>query len=564
MMASLLNTFNALDMRKKIVLGVAVLLTILMVLFVARTATQPSMALLYGGLDPKAAGEVTTALDQLGVATDVRGDAIYVPEGERDRARMELAQQNLPAQGQAGYELLDNLTGFGTTSEMFEAAYWRAKEGELARTIAAVPGVRSARVHIGASARRPFARSEQRSSAAVTVNMQAGPLQQSTALSIRYLTALAVADLDPSQVAVIDARHGVILRPGEDSAAPLADETADRRSLQIKQELEQLIGVRVGDENVRVSVTVETTRESQTVSERIIDPESRVTMNAETEEMVEQTRGTSRAVTVASNLPDGDEQEGADNSANREQTRETISYNYSQTERSSVIEPGAVKRLGVAVLVDEQEVIGADGETTSQPRSAEELATIEALVKSAIAFNADRGDVVTVESMRFAPPLDVEQQAEAGLVEQVLANNVMTLIQGALLAAVALAMALFVVRPILLSAAAGPQDDEEERAALGLDGEQGALAAIGPDGELIIDAEGAAGLPAPDGEEARKAEALAALGVVDSEEEQRIKTAIDCLREAVSEKTDESVALLKRWLHAPTEAQAAAQAAYGR
>jgi flagellar M-ring protein FliF len=102
---------------------------------ISRMASAPSMALLYSGLDPAAAGEVVSALEAEGVAFEVRDAAILVDSSQRDRLRMDLAARGLPAGGPAGYELLDNLTGFGTTSQMFDAAYWRAKEGELARTI---------------------------------------------------------------------------------------------------------------------------------------------------------------------------------------------------------------------------------------------------------------------------------------------------------------------------------------------------------------------------------------------------------------------------------------------
>ena len=116
------------------------------------------MTLLYAGLDPAAAGEVITALEQRGIAYSVQGDAIYVDGSKRDQSRMALAQEGLPKGGGAGYELLDDLNGFGTTAQMFDAAYWRAKEGELARTILVIPQVRAARVHLANQQSRPFAR----------------------------------------------------------------------------------------------------------------------------------------------------------------------------------------------------------------------------------------------------------------------------------------------------------------------------------------------------------------------------------------------------------------------
>jgi flagellar M-ring protein FliF len=138
---------NLSNSRRGILVG-ATLAMFLAILGLAKFAGQADMALLYSGLDNASAGAVVTALDQQAVAYEIRGDAIYVDQSKRDGLRMTLAAQGLPATGGNGYELLDSLSGFGTTSQMFDAAYWRAKEGELARTVLALPEVRSARVHV--------------------------------------------------------------------------------------------------------------------------------------------------------------------------------------------------------------------------------------------------------------------------------------------------------------------------------------------------------------------------------------------------------------------------------
>ena len=132
-MQNLLDLWANLGNRRRAIVIGATLAMFLAILGLARLAGTPNMALLYSGLDGTAAGDVVTALDAQGVTYEVRGDAIYVDESLRDNLRMVLAGQGLPATGGTGYELLDSLSGFGTTSQMFDAAYWRAKEGELAR-----------------------------------------------------------------------------------------------------------------------------------------------------------------------------------------------------------------------------------------------------------------------------------------------------------------------------------------------------------------------------------------------------------------------------------------------
>ena len=564
-MTSLLNTWNALTIQRRVFLIAAVIGAMVAVAMVARLAAQPSMSLLYGGLDPKNSGEVVAALEGMGVAVEVRGDSIYVPTGERDRVRLALARDGLPERGQDGYELLDNLSGFGTTSEMFNAALWRAREGELARTILSVPGVRSARVHIGAAARRAFARGDQKPTAAVTVRMSSSALSDSAALSIRYLVALAVPGLDPAQVAVIDAENGVVLRPGEDRAGALVDR-AERRGDKLKAELEALLSVRVGAGNARVSVTVETTSESQTVSERILDPDSQVTMNSQVEETTSTNKGGAGAVTVASNLPDGDAAGGSTRESSESQNRETVSYQYSETRRDQVTQAGAVKRVGVAVLINDARAVAEDGTVTYAQRAPEELAAIEDLVKSAIAFDAERGDTVTVESMRFVEDPGEGTLAEASPIERALADNLPTFLQLGVLALVALALGLFVVRPILTSGARQEQDAFEAEA-LSLDGEapadtlESAPAALGATDDPLAVAPMAVGATEPDelAADVETAEQIAARVSAEDNPERDLfteaskvkKSTIDALRALVKARGDQSTDLLKAWLNEP-------------
>ncbi len=572
-MSSIMSTWAALPLQRKMILAAAVIGTLVLMLFIGRTATQPGMSLLYGGLDAKASGEVVAALDSLGVENEVRGDSIYVPAPERDRARMALAKDGLPQQGQVGYELLDNLSGFGTTTEMFQAAYWRAKEGELARTILAVPGVRSARVHIGAQARRPFERAAASSTAAVTVSMGNGRLTETSALSMRYLVALAVPGLEPGDVAVIDARNGVVLKPGDDQTMGLTTADAERKGDALRHELEELLGVRVGTGKVRVSVAVETTTESRKLTERILDPDSRVTMTSETNERRETSKGSGQAVTVASNLPDGEAAGGGGGESSQEETHENVSYQYSETRRDEVVQPGAVKRIGVAVLVDEVENVADDGTSTFAPRSAEELDAIEQLVKSAIAFDADRGDVVTVESMRFADVAPEGVVAEASAFERALEQNLGSIVQLVILGLVALALAMFVVKPILSQSRNEPGDNEVEEALAALEAEGHAAiaadedalalekgddpAALGQEGLALALDDASAGVPAT----LENVAADQAAGAYAAQQEEAgssdstvAKSRLELLREIVGEKPDETIALLKRWLNTQASA----------
>ena len=199
--------WDGLDGRRRLIAALSLVAIVAAVLGISRVATEPSMAMLYSGLDANAAGEVVAELEAEGVAFEVDGAAILVDAAARDRIRMQLAAKGLPAGGPAGYEILDTLTGFGTTSQMFDAAYWRAKEGELARTVTGSPNVRAARVHLANPVSQPFSRTPA-GSASVTVTMARGTLDRGQAEAIRYLVSSAVAGISPDAVAVMDAAQG--------------------------------------------------------------------------------------------------------------------------------------------------------------------------------------------------------------------------------------------------------------------------------------------------------------------------------------------------------------------
>lgn len=437
--------WTGLTPRRRAIVVLATVAMFAAVLGLSRVATAPRMALLYSGLDTAAAGEVVAALDQSGVAYEVRGPSIYVDVRERDSLRMTLASQGLPANGAAGYELLDGLSGFGTTSQMFDAAYWRAKEGELARTILSNPQFRSARVHIATPTARPFARNV-KPSAAVTVELAGSALSPAQAKALRYLVSSSVAGLQPADVSVIDAATGTVVA---DDAIPGFGESPEDRAEALKARLERLLAARLGPGRAVVEVSLETDMQSESIRERLIDPESRIAISSDNEQRATSSNDTGgAAVTVASNLPEG--AGGNDRSSQRKEseTRERVNYEVSQTEREIVRAPGAIKRLSVAVLVDGVSTVNDAGETTWAPLPDADLEALRELVASAAGFDEERGDVITLKSMQFEP-VEAPGSGPAGGIFRDVVLDPLTLIQLGVLAVVALILGLFVVRPIL-------------------------------------------------------------------------------------------------------------------
>ena len=522
MPSSIRSFWEGLDPRQRLVAVLAAVAVFVAVLGIGRLATSPSMVLLYSGLDPIAAGEVVSALEAEGVTFEVRDAAIFVESRARDRLRMDLAGQGLPAGGPAGYELLDNLSGFGTTSQMFDAAYWRAKEGELARTITGSPDVRAARVHLANPLSQPFSRTPA-GSASVTVTMARGQLGPAQAEAIRYLVSSAVAGIAPEAVAVIDSARGVVLAVGDASPLRQAGPGPDDRAETLRANIQRMIEARVGAGRAIVEVNVDADMDSQTISERVIDPESRVAISQENETSSETSQGGATGVTVASNLPDGDVQ-GGPNAGSRQanQTRERQNFEVSETRRERVILPGQTRRISVAVMVDGLIETAADGTEAWAPRSAEEIETLRALVQSAIGFDAERGDTVTIESLQFTLPPEQGSLVERGG-EGFFAAHGGRLAQMGVLAAIVLALIFFVLRPLISRQGAAIDYAEltgPREAALGGEG----MRAINGVRELQGDI-----LELPP----------------------QTLTKIDRLREVISGRSDDSAAVLRAWIESP-------------
>ncbi|EEX09224.1 flagellar M-ring protein FliF [Ruegeria lacuscaerulensis ITI-1157] len=524
------TVWASLDRRKQIIVAGAAILVFLSVLAMSRVVTSPSMTLLYAGLEAGAAGDIVRALDQRGVTYEIRGGSIYVPVSKRDELRMTLASEGLPANGNRGYELLDSLSGFGTTSQMFDAAYWRAKEGELARTIVSSPHVSQARVHIANGSSNPFQRSVA-PTASVYLVPAGARVTVEQAKAIRFLVASAVTGLAPEDVAVIDS-NGAVIGPQE---AVVATDTADDKARLLRERVLRLVEARVGPGNAVVEVSVDTVTETESIRERRFDPKGRVAISTDIEERSDSSRNQSSDVTVASNLPDGDAAGGDESNSTATQTRERVNYEVSETELEVHRVPGAIKRLTVAVIVNGTRTVDASGTPVFEPMPEPELEALQELVASAVGFDAERGDVITLKSMEL-PDLEPQGTLATASIWHSIHLDAMSLIQMAVLAIVSLVMGLFVIRPILTSApvAALPP------------------AANGPNAAdapfLVGEIEDAAGqeltqLPAAP-EQGSTTPAIA---------QARSEDAVARLRSMIGDKQEETVEILRSWLEESEE-----------
>ncbi|MCG7361937.1 flagellar M-ring protein FliF [Roseomonas sp. ACRSG] len=385
-------------------MGVVAAAAILAVVLVARSP-QATNGLLYAGLEPSEAGRIVARLEEMKVPVEARGDGtVMVPAEQVARLRMQLASEGLPRQTGAGYELLDQANPMQMTSFMQRIQRVRALEGELARTIITMQGLRTARVHIVLPERESFSRDAPPPTASVTVTTSAGQrLGSSQAAAIRLLVAGAVPRLRQEDVSVVDP-SGIVLAAdgGTGAVAGRIGELRQAQEHALQKSVLDLLEPLVGRGKVRAVASVEIEGARTVARAETFDPMGQVERGRQTQteaESSEDGRG-QQPVTVGQNLPNQQTGGGANRSAtNAQRNNETVNYEISSRIEETTREPGAVKRVSVAVVVDG--VAGPDGSV--QPRPKEELDRLAALVRSAVGFDEKRGDRVTVDTLRFVP-----------------------------------------------------------------------------------------------------------------------------------------------------------------
>jgi len=451
----ILENFRSLGTKRLIALGAVGLGVVATIAVLTMLALAPNMTTLYAGLPPGEAGKMVTALEKLGVQVRAADDGttVQVPSHDVARARMALAQQGLPGVSGTGYEIFDADNGLGLTSFMQNVNSRRALEGELSRSILQIEGVDGARVHIVMPERESFSRTAPTPTASVIIRMKGGmPLERSQARGIRHLVASAVPNLKATAVTILDTAGQVILAEGSEGNSPDgSDGMQGSLEGRLSKTVEDLLAARLGHGNVRVRVSAELEMKRQVSRSERFDPKGQVVRSTQTveEKQRSQEANSDQPTTVQQNLPEAEmlNQQQAGGTGNRtDRSEETINYEISKDTVESVQEPGQVRRLSVAVLVNGTYTTAEDGTRQYTPRTPEELESLTKLARTAIGFSEERGDQVTVEALQFADPLS----ADSGSAFMALLGGSMgDIVKWLALAFIGALLILFVLRPAM-------------------------------------------------------------------------------------------------------------------
>ena len=432
-------------------------------IYIATRLTAPGMTLLFGDLDTADSGQIVAKLETMGVPYELRGNGnqILVPSDQVLRLRLSVAQEGLPSGGSMGYELFDRSESLGTSNFVLNIHRLRALEGEIARTIGSLSNVRAARVHLVLPKRELFSREKQEPSASILLQMRGGyRLTKSEVFAIQHLVAAAVPKLRPSRISILDGQ-GTLLAAGQDddvmalgSSSMGGEDLTAAYEARLGRKLEEMLERVVGAGRVRAEVKADMDFDRISTTSETFDPDGQVVRSTQSVEENATTGDSelSSPVTVASNLPVNapGSQPKAGTKSSTESTRieETVNFEISKSTKTHVRETGTVKRLSVAVLIDGTYSDGAEGERIYKPRSAEELAQLTTLVRSAIGFEAKRGDTVELINMRFAKGEEVIDEPARPLFG-LGKNDYIKVAELVILGVVSILVILLVVRPMV-------------------------------------------------------------------------------------------------------------------
>ncbi len=460
--------FKTLGATRIMAMGAVTIALMAFFAYLTLRVTTPFLVPLFTELTVEDSSAIVKDLERQGIPYEIKneGAIVMVPKDQVPRLRMKLAESGLPKGGGVGYEIFDKSDALGATSFVQNINRLRALEGELARTIRGIDRVQGARVHLVLPERPLFSRDKADPSASIVLKMR-GTLEPQQVRAIRHLVATAVTGLKPQRVSVVD-ETGRLLADGTADDGPGGVSADDRKvtfERRMREQVESIITSVVGPGRARVQLTADFDFNRITQTSDKFDPDGRVVRSSQTrEEVTGNGDGASGTVSVGNELPNANRPaDGAQQPRDQNRkTEEIVNYEISRTTKTEVIEGGRVNRVSVAVVVDGIYGKNDKGEQTYQPRSKEDIDRIAALVRTAIGFDAKRGDQVEVANLRFAdtPTMPIAEPEGWMRFLRFTKEDLMQVIEQMVMVLLGVVVLLFVVRPLTRRIFA-PQDGVE-------------------------------------------------------------------------------------------------------
>jgi flagellar M-ring protein FliF len=382
----------------------------------------PDYRVLYANMSERDGGAVIEALQQQNIPYKFSdGGTLMVPADKVHEVRLQMAAKGLPKGGAVGFELMENQK-FGTSQFLEQVNYQRALEGELARSVETMASVASARVHLAIPKQTVFVKEQQKPSASVVLALHAGSTLDSGQVSaIVHLISSSVPNMPAQGVTVVD-QTGTLLSSARDSSAEqLMDATQLKYVRQIEQDyvkrIEDILIPITGMQNVRAQVTANLdfsqTEQTSELYKPNQPPNQAAVRSLQTMESLNGTTGTGGVPGALSNQPPvpatapivtpANATTGAatNNTVSNTHKELTTNYEVDRTIAHTKLPVGSIKRLSIAVVVNNPSSTNKDGKVTSRPYSEAEKAQITALVKETVGFDEKRGDSFNLLNSAF-------------------------------------------------------------------------------------------------------------------------------------------------------------------
>lgn len=461
--------------RRLIALGVIGLSVFILTGLAGYFLSRPALEVLYAGLDRQDVSRIAGVLKEADIAFDVssEGNTVLVRYGETGRARMILAEKGLPNSPNAGNELFDKLGSLGLTSFMQEVTRVRALEGELARTIQLMRGIKAARVHIVLAEEGSFRRMRQPPSASVVIRTDSS-FDAAAAKAIRHLVAAAIPGMSIADVTVLST-DGVLLASGNDQAdaAPGAMLALEKTVSQaILDNIRKTLIPYFGLTNFQISVATRLNTDKKQTNETIFNPDSRVERSVRTvkNNQVSQNSTSSSPTSVQRNLPQESASANDGKQSNEENRKQEELTNYEISSKSiSTVSGGyGIDNLSVAVLVNRSSLLASLGDKPTPEAIDRQMKEIEQLVSSSAGARKERGDLIKISAVDFVDVgHDLEPQPAPALHELLLRQSG-TVLNALTILVVAILLIWFGLRPATKAIFAVPNPPSATPLQLGL------------------------------------------------------------------------------------------------
>ncbi|MBI5918503.1 MAG: flagellar M-ring protein FliF [Nitrosomonadales bacterium] len=461
----------------------------------------PEYRVLYSNVSDRDGGAIIDSLQQMNVPYKFSegGGAILIPSDKVPEVRLHLASQGLPKGGTVGFELMENQK-FGTSQFLEQVNFQRALEGELSRSVQTLASVQNARVHLAIPKPTVFVKEQQKPSASVILTLHPGrALDAGQVSAIVHLISSSVPELSAKNVTLVD-QNGTLLSAMRENGPELLDASQLKYLRQIEQDyikrIEDILTPIVGASNVRAQVTADLDfSQSEQTAETYgpnQPPNEAAVRSQQTAESINATPNPAGVPGALSNQPPvpatapivtpASAVSAASAATTNSHKESTTNYEVDRTIRHTKLPVGAIKRISVAVVVNNRTVLDKKGVPSSKPLSDGEKEQITALVKEAMGYNAQRGDSLNVLNSAFTDDKEIVPELPWWKQPEMLALAKEAL-KYLLIAGVLILLILVVIRPAFKSLAPPEPEKPEEGTGEHGEGEEGAEGEAGADGQ---------------------------------------------------------------------------------